>query len=72
MKYHVSIPIKGTSTFEVTADCEEDAITAAWAKVDDGKRGDVTWEYFEDARTGDIVEAMPQEKRATPTKGSAR
>lgn len=67
MKYHVSIPIKGTSTFSVTADSKEAAIAAAWDKVDAGKRGDVTWDYFEDRRTGDEVEVVPQEKRPTPS-----
>ena len=71
MKYHVSIPIKGTSTFTVTADSEEAAIEAAWKSVDDGKRGDVTWEYFEDERTGDTVEAVPDEK-PTPRRSGAK
>lgn len=70
MKFYVSIPIKGTSTFTVNADSEEAAIEAAWKKVDDGKRGDVTWEYFEDRRTGDNVEAVPE--RSSPTKGDPR
>lgn len=68
--YHVSIPIKGTSTFTVKATSEADAIAAAWKKVDDGKRGDVTWEYFEDSRTGDVVEAIPD--RATPSESDPR
>jgi hypothetical protein len=66
VKYHVSIPIKGTSTFEVEAADDEAAKQAAWDAIDEGTNGDVTWEYFEDPRTGDEVDVMPQEKRATP------
>lgn len=66
MKYHVSIPIKGTSTFEVEAVDEVAAICAAWTAVDEGQSGDVTWEYHEDSRTGDVPEAIPQKEEAGP------
>lgn len=70
MKYYVSIPIKGTSTFEVSAASEGEAIEAAWRAIDKGKDGEVTWEYFEDQRTGDTVEAVPD--RAAQSEGEAR
>jgi len=66
VKFYVSIPIKGTSTFEVEADDEESAEKAAWDAVDEGTNGDVTWEYFEDARTGDTVEVSAPEPSAVP------
>lgn len=74
MKYSVSIPIKGTSTFTVTADSEEAAIEAAWKKVHGGKDGDVTWEYFVDSRTWAKVvvtelEVLPRQAEVTELMG---
>lgn len=62
--YHVSFPIKGTSTFCVTASSEEEALAAATEKLDAGEYGDVEWEYFEDERTGDTVEVTTDDEAA--------
>jgi hypothetical protein len=69
VKYHVSIRIKGTSTFEVEAEDKESAEAAAWSAVDAGEDGYVEWEYFEDRRTGDTVEvSAPYESSPSSSK----
>lgn len=56
-KFYVSIPIAGSSTYEVEAENGKAAIKAAWAKVEAGEEGDITWEFFDEITSGNVLHA---------------
>jgi len=65
MTYYVSIPITGSAAFEVEAKDRKSAIQAAWAKVDAGEEGEVTWEYTEIVTEGNCCHAVQNEIEVT-------
>lgn len=61
----VSIPIAGTVSFEVEAEDEETAKAAAWAKIEGGEDGEVTWEFFETLVDGNCLNVPQNEVEVT-------
>ena len=70
-KYIVSIPITGSCSFEVEAASTHGATVAAWAAVNAGTEGDVTWEYTEKVTTGNVCHAMQNEVEVTRVRESS-
>ena len=61
----VSIPIAGSVTFDVEAVDEASAKAKAWAKIEDGEKGEVTWEFFETLVDGNCLNAPQNEVEVT-------
>lgn len=57
----VSIPIAGAIHVEVEAKSQDEAIEAAWAKVDEAPKpdevGEIEWEYMNHITTGNVCHA---------------
>jgi hypothetical protein len=55
--YYVRIPIAGSITIEVESSSEEDAMEAAWTRINENAGdpediGDLEWEYLDAICTG--------------------
>lgn len=64
-KFWVSIPITGVVGFAVTAEDEESAKAAAWERVDEGKKGEIEWEYTEHVYLGNVFSGMQNDIEVT-------
>lgn len=72
-KWHVSVPIAGSFTVEVSADDEAGAIEAAWDKINDiegapEKVGHVEWEFHEKIVEGNVCHVSMTEPQVEEAK----
>lgn len=57
-EYYVTIPITGHVGFTVTAEDKESAKEAAWQAIDDGREGNIEWEYTSTVCSGNVFHGM--------------